>query len=94
VFTPLFRSLHLTGAVLTAIGFLVLVGVWCALGALVGTRRVVVATLGRISYWLVPIVFIVIGMLILVSTGALTLITDAVHSIHSPANHPAAVGNS
>jgi len=33
VFTPLFRSLHPTGAVLTALGFLALVGAWCALGA-------------------------------------------------------------
>jgi cadmium resistance protein CadD (predicted permease) len=80
VFTPLFRSLHPTGALLTSIGFLVLVGVWCALGALLGTHRIVVATLGRISHWLVPIVFIVIGVLILASTGALTLITDVLHS--------------
>jgi cadmium resistance protein CadD (predicted permease) len=32
VFTPLFRSLHPTGAVVTAIAFLALVGAWCALG--------------------------------------------------------------
>lgn len=80
VFTPLFRSLYATWAVLTSIGFLALVGLWCALGALLGTHRAVVATLGRISHWLVPLVFIVIGVLILATTGAVTLITDALWS--------------
>jgi cadmium resistance protein CadD (predicted permease) len=77
VFTPLFRSLRPTGAIVTAIAFLALVGVWCALGALLGTHRAVVATLGRISHWLVPMVFIVIGVVILITTGAATLIADA-----------------
>ena len=77
VFTPLFRSVPITGAILTAIAFLALVGVWCFLGALLGTHRAVVATLGKISHWLVPVVFIVIGVLILVTTGAFTLITNA-----------------
>ncbi|MFI7190007.1 cadmium resistance transporter [Nocardia nova] len=78
VFTPLFRSLSLVGALLTSVGFLVLVGVWCAAGALLGTHRAVVATLGRVSHWLVPMVFIVIGVLILTTTGALTMIIDHV----------------
>lgn len=78
VFTPLFRSLHPTGAFVTAIAFLALVGVWCALGALLGTHRAVVTTLGRISHWLVPVVFIAIGVLILITTGAATLITDTI----------------
>ncbi|MCX4094550.1 cadmium resistance transporter [Nocardia sp. alder85J] len=34
VFTPLVRSLPVLGAIGTALGFLVLVGVWCGLGAL------------------------------------------------------------
>jgi cadmium resistance protein CadD (predicted permease) len=78
VFTPLFRSMGLPGALGTSIGFLILVGVWCVLGALLGTHRVVVATLGRIDHWLVPVVFVVIGVLILVTTGAVRLISDIV----------------
>lgn len=74
VFTPLFRSLHPAGAITTAVTFLALVGLWCALGALLGTHRAVVAVLGRISHWLVPLVFIVIGVLILITTGAATFI--------------------
>ena len=69
VFTPLFRSLHPADAVVTAVAFLALVGVWCALGALLGTHRAVVATLGRVSHWLVPVVFIVVGVVILITAG-------------------------
>lgn len=76
VFTPLFGSVHPMSAVLTATGILVLVGVLCALGALLGTQRAVVATLGRVSHWVVPLVFIAIGVLILTSTGAIDAITD------------------
>jgi cadmium resistance transport/sequestration family protein len=77
VFTPLFRSLHVTGAVLAAGLFLVLVGVWCAVGALLGSHRVLVAVLGRISHWLVPVVFIAVGVLILITTGTLNAVAAA-----------------
>jgi cadmium resistance protein CadD (predicted permease) len=79
VFVPLFRSLPPTGDILTVIGFLALVGIWCAFGAMLGTHRAVVATLGRISHWLVPVILIVVGVLILTTTGALTLLTDTWH---------------
>ncbi|MUL79738.1 cadmium resistance transporter [Mycolicibacterium sp. CBMA 226] len=77
VFTPLLRTLPVTAAIGTCIGFLLLVGVWCTLGALLGTHRTVVAILGRVSHWLVPVVFIVIGVVILVTTGAYRLIPGA-----------------
>ena len=48
------------------------------LGALLGSHRAVVNTLSRISHWLVPVIFIAVGVLILITTGAATLITDAV----------------
>ena len=67
VFTPLFRSLHTTGSLLATALFLVLIGVWCGFGALLGSHRTIVATLGRISHWLVPVVFIAVGALILVT---------------------------
>src|SRR5262249_60425602 len=75
----LFRSMPIGTAALTAVGFLALVGLWCALGALLGTHRAVVATLGRIHHWLVPLVLIAVGVLILITTGALSLITDALY---------------
>lgn len=69
VFTPLFRSLHGAGSLLAAGLFLALIGVWCAAGALLGTHKAMVAALGRISHWLVPVVFIAVGVLIVITGG-------------------------
>jgi cadmium resistance protein CadD (predicted permease) len=71
VFTPLFRGLRLAGS-LVAIGlFLAFIGVWCGLGALLGSRHGLVVALGRIGHWLVPVVFIGVGVLILITSGTL-----------------------
>lgn len=72
VFTPLFRRLHLAGALPATALFLVLVAVWCAAGALLGGHKAVVATLGRVAHWLVPVVFIAVGVLILLTSGTFT----------------------
>jgi cadmium resistance protein CadD (predicted permease) len=37
----------------------------------------VVATLGRVSHWLVPVVFIGVGVLILITSGTLTAIHES-----------------
>jgi cadmium resistance protein CadD (predicted permease) len=76
MFTPLFRSLHPTGSLLATALFLALVGVWCAAGAWLGSHKQIVATLGRISHWLIPTVFIAVGLLILVTSGTLMAIHD------------------
>jgi cadmium resistance protein CadD (predicted permease) len=78
VFAPLFRTLHVTGSILATGLFLVLVGIWCGLGALLGSRRTLVAMLGRVSHWLVPTVFISVGVLILLTSGTLAAIRQAV----------------
>lgn len=74
VFTPLFRTLHTVGSLLAAALFLALTALWCAAGALLGSRRAVIATLDRITHWLVPAVFIAVGLLILITSGTLTAI--------------------
>jgi cadmium resistance protein CadD (predicted permease) len=78
VFAPLFRSVHLMGSLLATGLFLILVGVWCALAALLGSHRGLVAVLGRVSHWLVPVVFIAVGVLILTNSGTLAAIRQAV----------------
>lgn len=78
VFTPLFRTLHTTGSLLATALFLVLIAVWCAAAALLGSHHRVVATLGRTSHWLVPTVFVAVGLSILITTGTLTAIGHAV----------------
>jgi cadmium resistance protein CadD (predicted permease) len=70
VFTPLFRGLRPAAALLATALFLVLIGVWCGIGAVLGGHRAVVAGLGRVSHWLVPAVFIAVGVLILLPVVA------------------------
>lgn len=65
VFTPLFRSLRTTGSVLAVALFMALIALWCATGALLGSNLAAVDTLRRIAAWLVPTVFIVVGLIIL-----------------------------
>lgn len=69
VFTPLLRGLHPADALLIAALFLVLIALWCGLGALLGSRRAVVATVGRVSHWLVPVTFIAVGVFVVVTSG-------------------------
>jgi cadmium resistance protein CadD (predicted permease) len=77
VFTPLFRTLHTVGSLLAAALFLALTALWCAAGALLGSHRAIIARLGRITHWLVPAVFIAVGLLILITSGTLTAINQA-----------------
>jgi cadmium resistance protein CadD (predicted permease) len=77
VFTPLFRSHGTPDAVTTGALFLILIGVWCVLGAMIGGHPVVIGVVGDISHWLVPVVFITVGTLILISSGTLGAITGA-----------------
>lgn len=77
VFTPLFRNLPPTTALLTAAGFMASAGALCALGALLGSHRGTVAILRKVDHWLVPAVFIAIGVLIMASTGAFRVFTGS-----------------
>jgi len=77
VFTPLFRSLHTTGSVLAAALFLAMIGLWCGIGAALGANRAAAATAGRIAHWLVPLVFVGVGLLIVVDGGTLMAVRHA-----------------
>ncbi|WP_216897897.1 cadmium resistance transporter [Nocardia alni] len=74
VYTPLFRSLHIVGSGLTALLFLALIGLWCVLGAILGANHVAAETVGRVAHWLVPVVFIVVGALIVVESGVVAAV--------------------
>jgi len=69
VYTPLFRTIGVGDSVLTIGVFAVLVAVWCAAGAWLGSHRRVVTVVERVGHWLVPAVFIVIGAVILAGLG-------------------------
>ncbi|EHN13020.1 putative cadmium resistance protein (CadD) [Patulibacter medicamentivorans] len=71
VYTPMLRSIDLGASLISIAVFAVLVGAWCALGSWLGSHRPIVALLQRHGHWLVPVVFVAIGVVILLESGAL-----------------------
>jgi cadmium resistance transport/sequestration family protein len=65
VYTPIFRTMGAADLVVLVIVFAVLVAVWCAAAAWLGSHRRVIAVVDRYGKWLVPLVFIAIGVVIL-----------------------------
>ena len=58
--------------------FLVLVAVWCVAGRLIGTHKVVTETLERVEHWLVPVVFIGLGLFILIESGVVSRLVEVI----------------
>ncbi|MBC2644903.1 MULTISPECIES: cadmium resistance transporter [unclassified Rhodococcus (in: high G+C Gram-positive bacteria)] len=77
VYTPVFRTLGAPQTAVTIAVFLVCVGLWCAAGRLLGTHKKVIATLERVEHWLVPAVFIGLGVIILLESGVLGRLSAA-----------------
>jgi cadmium resistance protein CadD (predicted permease) len=65
VYPPLFRTLGVGPAGVTAVVFYVGVAIWCAIGLLLSSRNGVMTVLGRVQHWLGPLVFIGLGVTIL-----------------------------
>ncbi len=65
VYTPVFRTVGVVDSLVTIAVFAVLVAVWCLAASWLGGHRRVIALLGRFGHWLVPLVFVVIGLVIL-----------------------------
>lgn len=71
LYTPVFRTSPIPDTVITIIVFLVLVAVWCLVARLVGTNKTVTEALEKIEHWLVPAVFIGLGLYILLGSGVI-----------------------
>lgn len=71
IYTPVFRSMSTSQATTTIVVFLIMVALWCGISRMVGTRDAVVDGLEKIEGWLVPVVFIGLGLYILISAGTL-----------------------
>ena len=56
--------------------FLILVAVWCAAGRLIGTNKAVTEALERVEHWLVPAVFIGLGLFILIESGVIVRLIE------------------
>ncbi|TSD94877.1 cadmium transporter [Skermania sp. ID1734] len=71
VYTPVFRTLAPAQTAVTIAVFMVCVAIWCGAGRLLGTHERVTETLEKVDHWLVPLVFIVLGAVILLESGVI-----------------------
>ncbi|MBN9607157.1 MAG: cadmium resistance transporter [Actinomycetales bacterium] len=69
LYTPVFRTAPIPDTVITIIVFLILVAVWCLVARTIGTNKKVTEALEKIEHWLVPAVFIGLGLYILIESG-------------------------
>ncbi|MGV9214622.1 cadmium resistance transporter [Micromonospora sp. RB23] len=76
VYVPVFRALGPGDSAMFLLVFVVLIGLWCAAAAWLGGHRRVVALVERAGHWLVPAIFVGIGVVILVSSGVLGRLVD------------------
>nr|WP_167537100.1 cadmium resistance transporter [Micromonospora terminaliae] len=71
VYVPVFRSLDPATGLVWLLVFAALVAVWCLAAALLGSHPRVVTLVGRAGHWLVPAVFVALGVVILTTSGVL-----------------------
>ncbi|MEV4752139.1 cadmium resistance transporter [Streptosporangium sp. NPDC049248] len=64
VYTPLFRTIGPAASALTMAVFALLVAVWCAAASWLGSHRKIIELVERTGAWLVPVVFMIIGVVI------------------------------
>jgi len=68
-YTAAFRTFSIERTMITIGTFLVLIAVWCAAARLAATRKKVLIALDSVSRWLVPVVYVTIGTLIIITSG-------------------------
>lgn len=71
VYTPMFRTIGTVPSVVTVGVFAVLVAVWCLVSSWLGSHEKVVAVVERFGHWIVPVVFVVIGVVIIADSGVI-----------------------
>jgi cadmium resistance protein CadD (predicted permease) len=70
-YTPVFRSNAPWQTAVMCVVFVPLVVVWCLLGSWLGSRRPVIETIARWGHWILPAVFIAIGLYVFYKGGVL-----------------------
>ena len=68
VYVPLLHALGASDGAVTVVVFLVMVGAWCVLAAFVARRPGVTALMDSAGRWLVPVVYVALGVWILASS--------------------------
>ncbi|WP_405149090.1 cadmium resistance transporter [Sphaerisporangium sp. NBC_01403] len=74
VYTPVFRTIGTGSTVVTIAVFFVAVAVWCLAGSLLSSHKKIIDVVERYGHWIVPVVFMLIGGLIVAESGVLARI--------------------
>ena len=72
VYIPLFRQAGPGATVVYLAVFTALVGLWCVVADVVAGRKPLIALVRRVGHWLVPVIYIAIGIKIVVTSGLVT----------------------
>ncbi|WDZ84181.1 cadmium resistance transporter [Micromonospora cathayae] len=78
VYVPVFRTLDAADAAVFLLVFVVAIGLWCAAGAWLGGHPRVIRVVERVGHWLVPVIFVAIGVVILAGSGVVGHLFDVV----------------
>ncbi|WP_206025008.1 cadmium resistance transporter [Micromonospora zingiberis] len=76
VYVPVFRTLGPADTAVFVLVFVVLIAAWCAAGAWLGSHPRVTRLVERAGQWLVPVVFIAIGVVIVATSGVVGHLID------------------
>ncbi|WP_245789970.1 cadmium resistance transporter [Streptosporangium canum] len=69
VYTPMFRTIGPAAGLVTIVVFALLVAVWCAAASWLGSHKKIIGLVERAGRWLVPVVFMVIGAVIMAESA-------------------------
>jgi cadmium resistance transport/sequestration family protein len=69
VYTPMFRTLDFAQSLVTVGVFAVMPAIWCMAGSWLSAHKSVIALVERGGHWIVPGIFILIGVLIIIQSG-------------------------
>jgi cadmium resistance transport/sequestration family protein len=72
VYTPVLRTTGVADSLVTVAVFAVLVAVWCAAGSWLGSHKTVIGVVQRYGHWIVPVVFMLIGVVIIGDSGVIS----------------------
>jgi cadmium resistance protein CadD (predicted permease) len=70
VYTPVFRTVGPAASLVTVAVFVAGVAVWCLAASWLGSHRAVIRAVERFGHWIVPVVFMLIGVVILAGAVA------------------------
>ncbi|MEV0398451.1 cadmium resistance transporter [Actinoallomurus sp. NPDC050550] len=72
VYPPVFRAIGTGPTAVTIVVFFAGVAAYCLIGSGLGSHKKAIEMIERWGHWIVPAVFVVIGVIILLGSGALT----------------------